>query len=131
MVVHGLVYYSIKALIVVPSGWPFARTMYDKQKRSLSMINHVVLLQFKPETTPEQISDALEHVQALQTAIPGILSISTGENKHLTNHQGYRHGFIIQFDTAEHLRDYAPHPAHQPVSAELRRLCQSLLNFDL
>lgn len=95
------------------------------------MISHVVLLQPKPETTEKEIAIALEHVRAMQGAIPGIVNISAGENMNASNNKGYTHGFIVQFDSEEHFRAYAPHPAHRPVSAELQRICQSIIDFDL
>lgn len=95
------------------------------------MINHVVLLQLKPETTEEEITVALEHVRAMQMAIPGIENILAGENQSAGNHRGYTHGFIIQFVSDEYFRAYAPHPAHQPVNEELQRICQGIVDFDL
>jgi hypothetical protein len=41
------------------------------------------------------------------------------------------HGFILVFDSEEHFRAYAPHPDHQPISQELRRICQTIIDFDL
>lgn len=94
------------------------------------MILHIVLLQPKPETTPEEIQHTLELVKALQKTIPGILNIQAGENHYHTT-QGFTHGFVINFASEDDLRNYFPHPEHRKVGPELRRICTQLQNFDL
>jgi hypothetical protein len=95
------------------------------------MIFHSVLLDLKPETTAEDVETALEHVRALQQKIPGITGVVAGANLNSSNNQGYTHGFILIFDTEEHFQAYAPHPEHLPVSQELQRICQRIIDFDL
>ena len=58
------------------------------------MIAHVVLLQPKTETTPQEIEQVLEQVRTLQHSIPGIVDVQAGANIS-KNHQGYTHGFIL------------------------------------
>ena len=67
------------------------------------MITHVVLLQPKHEVTDNEITVALNHVRALQDAIPGIIEIQVGKNMSTYN-QGYTHGFVMRFVDAEHLK---------------------------
>jgi hypothetical protein len=94
------------------------------------MLTHVVLLQPKAETTPEQIKQVLTQVRALQHRIAGIIEVQTGENLS-TNHQGYTYGFVMHFADEASLKAYAPHPTHRVVSEELLRLCSSIIDFDL
>jgi hypothetical protein len=96
------------------------------------MIFHSVLLDLKPETTAEEVEAVMTLIQALPQKIAGITNVVAGANLHTSpkNH-GYTHGFILVFDTEEHFRAYAPHPDHQPVSQELRRICQNIIDFDL
>jgi heme-degrading monooxygenase HmoA len=94
------------------------------------MIIHAVFLLPKSETTSEEISIAMDQVRALQQKIPGILEIQAGENTNVNN-QGYTYGLIMRFADEDALKAYFPHPEHRVVGAELRRLCSSLLNFDL
>jgi heme-degrading monooxygenase HmoA len=94
------------------------------------MIDHVVLLQPKAEVTEEEITKVLSHVQGLQETIPGIVETRVGKNLSV-NHQGYVYGFVMRFVDAEHLKAYAPHPAHQVVSKELQNICQSIIDFDV
>lgn len=95
------------------------------------MITHIVLLQPKAGISHTEMTNALEHVQALQQAIPSIMEVRVGKNLNSTNDQGYTYGFVIQFADRVSYEGYAPHPAHQPVSEELRHLCQSIIDFDM
>ena len=94
------------------------------------MLTHIVLLEPKMETSIEEVKSALEHVQALQEVIPGIINVQVGENRS-TNHQGYTYGFVMHFADAASLKAYAPHPAHRVVSDELVRICHSIIDFDI
>jgi len=91
---------------------------------------HTLLLQPKPETTPEEMETALDHVRALQHTIPGITNVQVGKNRN-SNNFGYTYGLIIYFADEAHFQAYFPHPEHKAVGVELRRLCTTLLNFDI
>lgn len=78
-------------------------------------VRHVVLVRFKTDVNVREISDALK---ALQSKVPGIVSISIGQDNSPEGLQrGHTHGFTVDFiDTAA--RDaYLPHPEHQKVGA--------------
>ena len=94
------------------------------------MITHVVLLQPKSEVTVIEITTALDHVRALQDAIPGIIDVQAGKNISDYN-QGYTYGFVMRFVDAKHLKAYAPHPTHQVVSEELQRISEKIIDFDI
>ena len=94
------------------------------------MITHVVLIQPKVSTSNEKLLALLEHVQALQKIIPGILSISVGENLSLY-HRGFTYGVIMRFVDEAHLQAQHTHPAHVAVVIELDHLCQQSIDFDL
>jgi len=90
------------------------------------MIDHVVLLQPKTEVTEEEITRVLSHVQGLQETIPGIAETRVGKNP-----SPNVYGFVMRFVDVEHLKAYAPHPAHQVVSQELQDICQNIIDFDI
>ncbi len=94
------------------------------------MITHVVLIQPKVSTTNEELSAFLEHVQALQEKIPGLLSMSVGENRS-DFHGGFTHGIIMRFVDEAHLQAHHTHPAHVAVVTELDYLCRQSIDFDL
>jgi quinol monooxygenase YgiN len=94
------------------------------------MITHVVLLQPKSSTTPEELAVALDHAKALKHTIPGIISIAAGANRS-SYQQGYTYGIIMHFIDEAHLEAHHSHPAHQAVVEELDRLCLQIVDFDL
>jgi hypothetical protein len=94
------------------------------------MITHVVLLQPKASTTNEELTAFLERVQALQQVIPGIISVSVGENRSIY-HGGFTYGIIMHFVDEAHLQAHHSHPAHLIVVEELDGLCQQSIDFDL
>ena len=94
------------------------------------MITHVVLLQPKVSTSNEELTAFLQHVLTLQQVIPGILSISVGENR--SDFQGgFTHGIIMRFVDEAHLQAHHTHPAHVAIVTELDQLCQRSIDFDL
>jgi hypothetical protein len=94
------------------------------------MITHVVLLNPKTEISADEITRVLDHVRGLHEEIPGIVETRAGKNLS-ANNQGYTYGFVMRFVDTEHLKAYAPHPAHQVVSRELRAICESIIDFDI
>jgi hypothetical protein len=102
----------------------------QESAKEKNMILHTVLLQPKTESTPQDIQRVLDQVRSLQQSIPGITDVQVGENLS-DKHQGYTYGFVMHFVDEAHLKAYAPHPSHQVVSNEIRRLCSSVIDFDL
>jgi quinol monooxygenase YgiN len=100
------------------------------KRRSLEMITHVVLIRPKVSTSNEQISAFLQRVLTLQEEIPGILSISVGENRSVY-HEGFTYGIIMRFVDEAHLYAHHTHPSHVAVVTELEQLCQQSIDFDL
>jgi len=94
------------------------------------MITHIVLLQLKRDTTDEQVTAVLQRIQHLQDTIPGIAQIVTGKNLSV-QHKGYEYGFLMQFTSEEALKEYAAHPAYQPIKAELQRISLGNIVCDL
>lgn len=94
------------------------------------MITHVVLLDPKPETTENELAAVFKQIERMPEQIGGIIRVTTGKNLSSYN-KGYAYGFIIQFANEEFFKAYAPHPAHKPVSDELQRICQNIIDFDL
>lgn len=93
------------------------------------MIFHIVLFDFKPETTQAERDAALEHVRELQQKISGITAVHAGTS--ITGNKSYSYGFVMTFADEASWRSYAAHPAHQPVSQELQRVCSRIVDFDL
>jgi hypothetical protein len=94
-------------------------------------IQHMVLLKFKPEVTPEKISHLFGLLGELQQLIPGITYYSGGSYSSDEGlNQGYTHGFLITFESIATRDAYLPHPEHERVKAELLLYIDSVIAFD-
>ncbi|MBE9142437.1 Dabb family protein [Planktothrix mougeotii] len=95
------------------------------------MIQHLVLLKFKPEVSPDQIDQIFTHLAELKNLIPGIIEFNGGSYSSPEGlNQGYTHGFIMTFETADHRDAYLPHPEHEKVKAMVLNYLDDLIAFD-
>ena len=78
------------------------------------MVEHLVILKFKPDTTSEQLDAFLEGVGGLRDKIEGIVDLSAGAN-YTERSQGFTHGVCVRFTNKAALDHYLPHPAHVEV----------------
>lgn len=79
-----------------------------------SKLQHIVLIQFKDSTTPEQLAN-IEAVAMTLKQIKGVNDLKMSENVSPENlNQGYTHSLIMWFEN-ETDRDevYLPHPVHK------------------
>lgn len=94
-------------------------------------IQHIVLLKFKPEVTPEKIKNSFEQLRELQQLIPGIIYLDGGEYSSSEGlNQGYTHGFLMTFENVEARDIYLTHSEHERVKLALLECIDSLLAFD-
>ena len=86
------------------------------------MIQHIVLLKLKPDATTEQKATLLDGLIALEDKIPGIESVSGGDDN---SPEGKGHGFdwafVMTFADAEARDAYLPNPDHQALGQDLLR----------
>lgn len=79
-----------------------------------SMLRHVVLFKFKPETTPAKIKEVEDAFRALPTKIDTIIDFEWGTNVSPENlSQGFTHCFFVSFANEADRDAYLPHPAHK------------------
>jgi hypothetical protein len=96
------------------------------------MIEHIVLLKLKPNTTEQQVQTLTNELLKMAAQIPGIEHISAGMNNSPEgkNH-GYTYGFIVRFTDAAARDAYLPHPVHRQVATQyLRPIAEDVLVFD-
>lgn len=77
-------------------------------------LQHIVLIQFKASTTPEQLAEIESEVMTLKE-IKGVNHLKMSENVSPENlNQGYTHSLTMWFEN-ETDRDelYLPHPIHK------------------
>lgn len=76
-------------------------------------IRHIVLIPFKSSLSRHDIEKIMFSLAELKKEISQILSFSGGENHSIENlHQGYLHGFVMEFKDETDRLIYLEHPAH-------------------
>ncbi len=79
-----------------------------------SMVQHIVLFKFKPETTPEKVAEIVAAFEALPSKIKEIKGFQWGTNNSPEKlDKGLTHAFILTFDNEKDRDTYLPHPAHK------------------
>ncbi|MBD2045621.1 Dabb family protein [Coleofasciculus sp. FACHB-64] len=97
----------------------------------MPQIQHMVLLKFKPEITQEKIADLLNQLGELQLLIPGITYYAGGAySSHEGLNQGYNHGFLMTFESADARDFYLPHPEHERVKSAILECLDDFIIFD-
>ena len=85
------------------------------------VLRHVVMFQFKADTTPEQLKEIEAAFRALPTKIPGITGFEWGTNISPENkNNGLTHCFFLTFRSQADRDAYLPHPAHKAFGAMLK-----------
>jgi hypothetical protein len=94
-------------------------------------LRHVVMFQFKAETTPAQVKEIENAFRALPSKIPGIAGFEWGTNVSPENlAQGFTHCFFLTFKSAADRDAYLPHPAHKAFGAMLKGHIEKVLVVD-
>lgn len=95
------------------------------------MTRHFGVFQFKPEITQDQIDESFAALADLKNKIPGIQSVEHGPYQSDEGlNDGFTHGFIITFESAEARDIYLPHPAHLKVAELVQPRLERLVVFD-
>jgi hypothetical protein len=74
------------------------------------VIQHIVLLRWKPGTTEEQVFQAFGEARSLPNEIPGVQRLTIGRNRAESDH-GFTHALIVNVVDEKALRRYLEHPA--------------------
>jgi len=83
-------------------------------------IRHLVLLPFKTSLSQKEVTKIMEQFGQLKNIISEISSFSWGANNSPENlHQGYLHGFMMEFKNETDRKTYLEHPAHIKLAQEL------------
>lgn len=94
-------------------------------------IQHMVLVKFKDDVEPPQIDELFQQLAGLQQKIPGMTHFSGGPYaSHEGLNQGYTHGFLMTFESAEARDNYLPHPEHERVKAAILPCVDAVVAFD-
>ena len=95
------------------------------------MLQHLVLLRFKPTTSPADVGRLERAFCALRNSIESIRQLEWGTNVSPEGlAKGYTHAFMLSFDGALQRDAYLPHPAHQAFVAQLTPAIDDVLVLD-
>ena len=97
----------------------------------MAVVQHMVLVKFKPDVSDEQIDELFAQIAALQELIPGITHFGGGSYaSHEGLNGGYTHGFLVTFESAAARDNYLPHPEHERVKEAIFPHVEVVVAFD-
>ena len=103
-----------------------AKVLYPKDP-----IQHIVCFKFKKHVSDGEIEKLKESFISLQDKIPGVLSITGGQNNSPENlNKEFSHGFVITFENEQARTEYLPHPEHQNFVSQLKPLMDDVFVID-
>ena len=95
------------------------------------MVEHVVLMKFRPEISSDTIRNLFIELASLQRYIPGITRFSWGPYSSPEGlNKGFTHGFLMEFDCPASRDRYLTHPEHERVKAGILPHLADLIVFD-
>lgn len=98
---------TILALVAVTMLSVFAANQFGKPKS----IIHVVTVKWQAGTTPEKIKAAVDGVEKVAAAYPGIKNVWTKTLK--VQGEGYQNAFVMEFKDEESFKKYVDSPAQK------------------
>jgi hypothetical protein len=81
------------------------------------VIQHIVLIKWKPDVTDEQIATAFGRAQRLTEEIATVQQITLGRNRAPADH-GFTHALIVQLSHDDALSEYLDHPVRRQYIAD-------------
>ena len=93
------------------------------------MINHVVVLKFKPEVTPEAVRELERMLDDLPNKILEIKMFEFGRDI-LRSARSHDFALVALFTNPAALERYRNHPAHTPVVEKIAAMCDSVATVD-
>ena len=90
------------------------------------MINHVVLMKFKPDVNDDQINDLEKSLDDLPNKIIEIHTYEFGRNL-VRSEKSYDFALVALFANLESVRRYLEHPAYLKVFQNMNKLCENIL----
>ena len=93
------------------------------------MLNHIVLMKFKPGITDTDIIDIEKSLDDLPNRIVEIHSYEFGRDI-VQSERSYDFALVSLFANQESLQRYQTHPDHLVVVEKLKKVCDSILTVD-
>lgn len=102
-----------------------------KKNPNLGKLRHVVLVQFKEGTSPEEVKKIEGGFRQLPSKIPTIVDFEWGTNNSPENlADGFTHCFLVTFNDAAGRGVYLPHKAHKEFVSLLLPHLEKVLVID-
>jgi hypothetical protein len=93
------------------------------------MLNHVVLMKFKPDVSDEDIRGLEKSLDGLPNKIMEIKMYEFGRDL-LKSERSYDFALVSLFTNLSALKRYQEHPDHLPVAARIQSMCSSIVTVD-
>ena len=93
------------------------------------MINHVVLLKFKPGVSDADIEDLEKSLDDLPNKIHEIHTYEFGRDV-VRSPRSYDFALVALFANVQAVQRYLEHPAHRPVAKKIQQLCERVITVD-
>ena len=93
------------------------------------MLNHIVLLKFKPGIAENDIKKLEELLDDLPNKISEILVYEFGRNT-IPSERAYDFALVSLFANPESLERYRHHPDHLIVLDHIRNICENVITTD-
>jgi hypothetical protein len=93
------------------------------------MLNHIVMMKFKPETTEETIRDLEQALDQLPNKIHDIKMYEFGRDI-LRSPRSYDFALVGLFANPAALDRYQKHPEHLPVVEKIKSMCENIFTVD-
>ena len=93
------------------------------------MLNHVVLMKFKPDVSDADIDNLEQVLDNLPNVIVEIQMYEFGRDI-LRTERSYDFALVSLFSNQQALQRYQQHPAHVEVGSRLKALCEQIVTVD-
>jgi hypothetical protein len=93
------------------------------------MLKHIVFMKFKGSVTDNNINELETAMASLPGKIPEIKEYQFGRDI-IRSERSYDFALVSAFDDLEAMKRYQVHPAHLPVIAKVKELCDTILAVD-
>lgn len=93
------------------------------------MLNHIVMMKFKPEVTPDDVNVLEKRLNDLPNHIVEIQSYEFGRDV-VRSGRSFDFALVSLFANPEALQRYQVHPQHQTVVELLKKMCDQIITVD-
>ncbi|NRF30478.1 Dabb family protein [Vibrio coralliilyticus] len=95
------------------------------------MIRHILLIQFKPNASSQQIEELKASFLSMPTQIEGVDSVEWGLNDSPEGkNKNYTHCVMMTFADEAGRDRYLPHPEHDVLKEIFRPILEDIVVFD-